>query len=50
MTRPPQAFGLRRTSSGLSEGHKELVRLLAQRAVEQYLRETDEAEQEEAQS
>jgi hypothetical protein len=46
--KPAQPFGLRRTSTGLSEAHKQLIRLLAERAVEQFLRETDEAEQKEA--
>ena len=47
MTRP----GLTRQSVGLSPAHVELIKLLAQRAVEQYLAEveaTNEADRKEA--
>lgn len=55
MSRPPthvlSATGLTRTRIGLSPGHRELLRLLAARAVEDYLAEidaTDEDDREEA--
>lgn len=44
MRPPAQAYGLSRQSTGLSEPHKQLIRLLAERAVEQYLAETEAGE------
>lgn len=40
-TPPSSAFGLSRTSTGLTTAHRELIRLLAERAVQQYLDETE---------
>ncbi len=40
----PCASGLTRASVGLTEAHKELIRLLAQAAVDNYLHEVEVAE------
>jgi len=40
----PNASGLTRRSTGLTEAHKELIRLLAQAAVDNYLHEVEAAE------
>ena len=37
-------FGLSRRTTGLSEAHKQLIKLLAAKAVENFLHETDAAE------
>ena len=41
MKLPASTFGLKRTSSGLSEAHVALIKLLAEKAVNDYLAETD---------
>ena len=41
-TRP--GFGLTRTSTGLTDAHIGLIKMLAARAVEEYLREVEAAE------
>lgn len=43
MTRlpPASASGLTRQSTGLSEAHRELIKLLAAKAVAEYLRESE---------
>jgi hypothetical protein len=48
MTRlpPSRAFGLSRRTQGLPEAHKQLIRLLAEKAVSDYLAETDAANEE----
>lgn len=51
MTHPPTscASGLSRKSTGLSPAHRDLIRLLAQIAVEDYLAEVAETDQQEVQ-
>lgn len=43
-SRPHAPFSLTRRSVGLTEAHKELIRLLAQAAVDNYLHEVEAAE------
>lgn len=38
---PVIAFGLTRASTGLTDAHTQLIRMLAEIAVEDYLRESD---------
>jgi len=40
-TPPSSAFGLSRQSTGLTETHKKLIRLLAAKTVEEYLAEIE---------
>lgn len=41
MRPPAHTVGLTRRTQGLTEAHKQLIRLLAERAVEQYLVEVE---------
>jgi hypothetical protein len=43
--RPLTAFGLSRRSTDLTEAHKQLIKLLAAKAVQDYLAETDADDQ-----
>jgi hypothetical protein len=38
---PTQVFGIKRKSKGVTEGHRVLIRLLAEQAVEEYLAEQE---------
>lgn len=50
MKHPTPTYGLSRQSAGLSPAHKALIALLAAAAVENFLRETEPADQKEAHS